>query len=205
MVYQLGYSNNAMEYFCHFYMIYSTRVGHHKGSLNHGKWKESYLMPFYKRKCDRSCPNTYRGLALGNVVYKIYTSILRKRLYNWANCKNLIPPNQCGFVPGKNTIQAANHLRREVKRIQESGRNPYLCFTDFTKALDTVNRRTLLEKLKTNGLSAKFAKILSDKLGKNYLRIIIGHSVSDKIDWNLLFGWNALQNLFQTRNLSLKV
>ena len=101
MVYQLGYSNNAMEYFYHFYMIYSTRVGHHKGSLNHGKWKESYLMPFSIGKCDRSCPNNYRGLALGNVVYKIYTSILRKRLCNWANYKNLIPPANMVFFPGK--------------------------------------------------------------------------------------------------------
>ena len=147
-------------------------------------WKESYLLPLYKGKGDRSCPNNYRGLALGNVVYKIYTSILRKRLYNWANYKNLIPPNQYGFVPGKNSIQAANHLRREVKRIRESGRNPYLCFIDFTKAFDTVNRRTLLEKLKTKGLSTKFAKILGDILGKNYLRIIIGHNVSDKITQN---------------------
>ena len=57
-------------------------------------WRESYLIPIFKGKSDSNSSNKYKALALGNMFYTLYSSIMKKRLLEWAMSKNLIPVNQ---------------------------------------------------------------------------------------------------------------
>lgn len=56
-------------------------------------FKEAILFPIFK-KGQRDCPSNYRGIALLNVVGKIFTKILQERLGLFAERKGLLSVRQ---------------------------------------------------------------------------------------------------------------
>ena len=64
---------------------------------------ESIIVPIYK-KGDVNQTDNYRGIALTNVVGKMYTTILKKRLAKWAEREEKIVDEQEGFRAGYNTV-----------------------------------------------------------------------------------------------------
>ena len=64
-------------------------------------WNHSALCPVLKRGGPTICAN-YRGTSLLPIAYKVLTSVFCERLQPHA--KVLIAPYQCGFRPGKSTI-----------------------------------------------------------------------------------------------------
>ncbi|XP_015121294.1 uncharacterized protein LOC107044062 [Diachasma alloeum] len=59
-------------------------------------WHEIILTMIFK-KSDKTKPEKYRGIALVNVVAKIFTKILCSRLDKWAEETNIFPEAQAGF------------------------------------------------------------------------------------------------------------
>ena len=66
------------------------------------KWAENFLKPIFK-KDDTTDPDNYRGLAIGSAFAKLFSFILLKRLIDFIDIKNLISPEQIGFIKGKST------------------------------------------------------------------------------------------------------
>ena len=58
------------------------------------EWKESIIVPIYK-KGDKTDCNNYRGISLLPTTYKILSNILLSRLNPYA--KEIIEEHQCGF------------------------------------------------------------------------------------------------------------
>jgi hypothetical protein len=59
-------------------------------------WCKSVIIPIYKKGDDRN-PDNYRGISLLSIVSKVFTSILNKRLYTWAEAEEKISCEQAGF------------------------------------------------------------------------------------------------------------
>ena len=57
----------------------------------------------------------------------------------------------------------------------------YVSFVDFAKAFDSIDRTLLFGKLQCRGISKKFVKALWPLINENYVQIISGRNVSDKI------------------------
>ena len=53
--------------------------------------RKSYIIPLYKGKGDPTDPTDYRGLALENVLYKLYCNIENTRLEAWCEKKTNHP------------------------------------------------------------------------------------------------------------------
>ena len=51
-----------------------------EGSMS---WKIAKLIPFYKRKGNKTDPLCYRGIAVHTAIYKIYANIIHERLRQW--------------------------------------------------------------------------------------------------------------------------
>ena len=69
--------------------------------------------------------------------------IVALRLGSYLEHERLLPESQCGFRPGRSTVD----MMFVVHRLQELGRKEgvplYTCFVDLQKAYDSVDRSLL--------------------------------------------------------------
>ena len=68
------------------------------------QWRKSIIVVLHKGKGKKDDPNNYRGIALENTMYKIFSKILLERINQ--RLRPAIPMNQFGFTAGKSALQA---------------------------------------------------------------------------------------------------
>ena len=67
------------------------------------EWCESTIVPLYKKGYPLD-PANYRGIAIGNVIYKILAMVVNKRLLNEVEEKEILPDTQNGFRRERSTV-----------------------------------------------------------------------------------------------------
>jgi hypothetical protein len=65
------------------------------------QWKESVIVPIYKKGDKTDCSN-YRGISLLSAAYKILSNILLVRLT--PHVSEIIGDHQCGFRRNRSTV-----------------------------------------------------------------------------------------------------
>ena len=124
-------------------------------------WDTGVICPIYKNKGDRDDPSNYRPITLLPVASKIFTKILGSRLQNWLNDNNKNSILQAGFRPKFATVDNLMVLDTIIqKTINKKRRKLYACFVDFQLAFDSINRNKLFHKLRKNGVSNNFVKMI---------------------------------------------
>ena len=124
-------------------------------------WTKSIIIPLFKRG-DESDPDNYRGISLLSTVSKLFTYILNKRLYAWAEKENKISYEQAGF---RHSYSTMDHIFTLISIVQNCFNKPrggkvYACFVDYRKAFDTVDRNKVWEKLEKLNTSSKLLAML---------------------------------------------
>ena len=71
-------------------------------------WRESIIKVLYKGKGKTDSPDSYRGIALENVMFKVFTKIIATRIAGIVDSK--LPDFQFGFRRGHSTIHAIKNL-----------------------------------------------------------------------------------------------
>ena len=103
-------------------------------------WSLGSIKPIYK-KGDKSNPSNYRSITLLNVTGKIFTSILRDRISDWAEANGILNESHFGFRGNRRTTDAI-FILNAITQIFKKKRKPlYTCFIDFSKAFDKVHQR----------------------------------------------------------------
>ena len=69
-------------------------------------WRESSLTPIHK-KDDKYKPENYRGIAVSNILYKVFCILLNKRLTSFLDKRESIPVNQIGF---RKNARTSDHI-----------------------------------------------------------------------------------------------
>ena len=98
------------------------------------------LVPIFK-KGSADDPSNYRGISLQSAAVKLFMRVLLKRL---EPIDAFLLPAQAAFRAGRSTEQQVatlNHLIHVAK--QRSNYRLQLCFLDFKKAFDSVDRQVL--------------------------------------------------------------
>ncbi|CAB1097412.1 unnamed protein product [Ectocarpus sp. CCAP 1310/34] len=123
------------------------------------EWKDATIKVLYEND-DRSNCNNYRGISLLSHVGKVPIKIITNRLGAFCEAKNIIPEEQCGFRPGRSTVD----MLFVVRRLQELGWRKkiplYMCFVDLNKAYDSVDREMLWKVLARAGIPAKLIEVI---------------------------------------------
>ena len=145
-------------------------------------WRTAHLMPLYKGKGEKTNPNSYRGISLFSCLYKCYTSILHKRLSTWAEYFNILPDSQHGFRRGRSTITATKALICMIRDRIDRYKCCYVCFVDYEKAFDKVDRKLLFSKLQKYGLTTHFTKVLYEIYSQNNIRVSVDNYLSEIIN-----------------------
>ena len=76
--------------------------------------------------------------------------ILQARLQQYMNCE--LPDVQAEFRKGKGTRDQIANICWIIEKAREFQKNIYLCFIDYTKALDCVHHNKLWKTLKEMGI-----------------------------------------------------
>ncbi|GBL86152.1 hypothetical protein AVEN_89174-1 [Araneus ventricosus] len=110
-------------------------------------WKQTRIIPVFKKGNAQDCKN-YQPIAILSPMSKIFESIIHKRLFH--QVKNLISPSQHGFIPKRSTATNLFCLTNKIISSFQIGSQLDVIYTDFSKALDSIDFGILLNKL--NGL-----------------------------------------------------
>ena len=123
-------------------------------------WSRILLIPIYK-KGNVSEPNNYRGIALMDILSKVYISILTKRLTFYVEAYGRIAESQAGFRSGYSTVDNAFVLYSLVSKYFNKNKRPlYVAFVDFEKAFDSVSRPILYNVLHKNGVQGNLFRAI---------------------------------------------
>ena len=156
-----------------------------KNAVCPSQWRSAYLVPLYKGKGAKTDPNSYRGISLLPALYKCYSSILYRRLLQWVENFKLLPLTQFGFRPKCSTITATKSLLGYIKYEISRMSRCYVCFIDYEKAFDKVDRNLLFTKLQNLGLSRHFTEVLFTLYKQNFLMVLTDGVLTDKISQTL--------------------
>ena len=121
--------------------------------------RDATIVALYKNKGAKADCSNYRGISLVSIAGKIHARILLNRLIENISEDNL-PEAQCGFRPGRSTIDMVFTVRQIQEKCSEQQMDLYAVFIDLTKAFDTVNREALWSVLLKLGCPRKFTTLI---------------------------------------------
>ena len=146
------------------------------------EWAKAVVVPLLKKGDITNCDN-YRGISLLSIVSKIFTAIINKRLYRWAENNNKISEEQAGFRKSFSTTDHIFTLYTMVNSCLFGNRRSklYVAFIDYRKAFDTVRRETLWQILKKQKVPSKVLKILESMYKGVKVIVRFGNELSGEI------------------------
>ncbi|TWW57341.1 hypothetical protein D4764_07G0000600 [Takifugu flavidus] len=113
-------------------------------------WQTGVVVPLFKRGDRRLCSN-YRGLTLLSLPGKVYSGVLDRRVRQIVEPR--IQEEQCGFGPGRGTVDQLYTLSRVLKGAWEFAQPVHMCFVDLEKAFDRVPQGVMWGVLREYGVS----------------------------------------------------
>ena len=123
------------------------------------------------KKGDKNDPNNYRGISVVSCLAKLFTKIINDRLSLWVEEEKLLSDVQYGFRKNRSTIDCIFILKGLIDIIFEKGLKLYVCFIDYQKAYDLIDRSCLFHKLIKEGVSSKIINIYKDFYSKIKLNV----------------------------------
>jgi ribonuclease HI len=134
-------------------------------------WKEKKIPQAWKLSCtklafkagDPHNASNWRPLAMQSTLYKLYTSILQRRLGSWAEENNRIHNAQKGFrdgVAGCDEHQFVSHAMLDDTR--RSKLPIYMVYYDIKNAFGAIPHEYLWFVLKAMGVPTDFVALLDD-------------------------------------------
>ena len=114
----------------------------------------------YKNKGSKADCGNYRGISILSISLagKIFARIILNRFIAVSGAN--LPKAQCGFRPGRSTVDTIFTVRQVQEECLEQNLDLYSVFIDVTKAFDTVNREALWEVLARYSFPPKSIQII---------------------------------------------
>ena len=121
------------------------------------EWKESVIVPIYKKGDETDC-NNYRRISVLPTTYKILSNILLSRLIPYA--EEVIGDHQCGFRHNSLTTDHIFCICQILEKKWEYNEALHHLFIDFKKAYDSVRREVLYNILIEFGIPKKLVSLI---------------------------------------------
>ena len=118
-------------------------------------WRTGVITPIPKDGGNPRDPLGYRGITLISIPCKVYADILNVRIQSWLEENNLLAEEQNGFRANRNCVDHIYSLYSVINNRKIKKQSTFICFVDFRKAFDTVDRSCLWYKLMKIGISGR--------------------------------------------------
>ena len=133
-------------------------------------WAIGKVVPVFK-KGDRKDANNYRGITIISCLGKLFTKIMNERLNRFVEEKDILSNVQYGFRKGRSTTDCLFILKGLIDIVFSKGLKLYVCFVDYEKAYDLIDRACLFHKLMKEGLSSKCINVFKSMYSKVKLKV----------------------------------
>ena len=141
--------------------------------LNPSDWDFSDIVPIPKKDKDARDPLQNRCITIVCCVAKIYSSILNKRLQKYLETNKILAEEQNGFRVGRSCIDHIFVMCTVLRNRKMLGKDTFLCFIDYKKAFDSVDRNLLLYKLSNIGVTGHMYNAISSLYSNPKSRAIL--------------------------------
>jgi len=119
-------------------------------------------------------PNCWRGITLLDTASKCVSFIISNRLQKALAVHGR--ESQCGFLPGRSTVDGIYILKTALQLRRESGLPTWVCFVDLSKAFDTVDREAMLAVMGKFGVPPHLLKLIGALYREANVSLQIGDS-----------------------------
>ncbi|MEM6999126.1 MAG: reverse transcriptase domain-containing protein, partial [Pseudomonadota bacterium] len=127
------------------------------------KWKIARVSPVPKIDQPTKLKD-YRPISILPVLSKVYERVILSQLCQFIERNSLYCPNQSGFRKGHTTTTLLLKLRDDIIQVMSKSEVTLSLLIDYSKAFDTIDHCTLIEKLKKLNFSNKSLKIIMSYL-----------------------------------------
>ena len=140
-------------------------------------WHTAHVNALHKKGPVEDCDN-YRPISLVCVFYKLFASLLLKRLKK-AGAESRLTDTQFGFRSGRGTNDAIFFVRRSIElALAQRGGQIAMLALDWAKAFDSINVEALLIALKRFGLPPKILRVIGHIYSDRNFRVVDAGSTS---------------------------
>ena len=126
--------------------------------------KVARVIPVYKEKGENFLYSNYRPISLIPVLSKILEKLIHNKLSDFLVRYQILFKSQYGFQKGRNTAQATLDFLKTVETALQENEYAIGIFCDLSKAFDTLDHETLLNKLEHYGIRGKWLSWLKSYL-----------------------------------------
>ena len=140
-------------------------------------FQKAIIVNLFKNKGDSADCNNYRGISLLSVAGKVLSRIMVNRLI--PVLEKLLPDSQCGFRPGRGTVDLIFTLRQLQEKAIEQNTALHVVFIDLTKAFDTIDRNTLWSIMERLGIPPKFIAVCRSVHTNKFAQVLHNGKLTD--------------------------
>ena len=141
------------------------------------QWKKAIVVPVLK-KGDKNQPNNYRPISLTSSFSRIMESILHKKILSHLLSKNLLSPNQFGFLPEKSACSQILSCLYEWITAYCENKSTHVFYADISKAFDSVSHSKLVSVIKSYGLNVSTVNWISEFLCNRSQQVVVNDVLS---------------------------
>ena len=132
--------------------------------------QRGYDLVFYKAG-PRKLVGNYRGITVLSIFAQLFEILVYNRLTYLNEAFDKVDEFNGGFLMGSRTADNMFILNGLIQRQLAIGKPLYVCFVDFSKAFDLVNRYILFYKLIKSGWSGRVIDTVRNFYSKTYFRV----------------------------------
>lgn len=140
-------------------------------------WNEA-LITSIPKKPNPADANDLRGISLLQTIYKLFTSILARRITNAAISSGRLSPEQAGFRPNESPVKQAIVVHELILQQLNKGKAAIGIFVDLQKAFDSPSFKALLYKCEAFGIRGTLLKLLTSIYSSPTFRAVYGSATS---------------------------
>ena len=153
-----------------------------KTGLSPVDWDLSDIKPIPKKDKNPRDPFQNRCIMIMCCVAKVYSKILNIRLQKYLESNKILVDEQNGFRACRSCIDHLFVLCTVLRNRKLSGKDTFLCYIDYKKAFDSVERHLLLYKLSQVGINGNMYRAISSLYSNPRSRVILNEHETEYFD-----------------------
>ena len=142
-------------------------------------FKEALIVILFKKGNRSECKN-YRPISLLSHIYKLFMTIIAKRITN--DLYTCFTKTQAAYQPGRNTTEQIFALEQLIEKSIEFNRPMHIVFIDFKKAFDSINLNKLWKILDRTPINKNYINLLKSTYDQSTAIIKTDLGISRRID-----------------------
>ncbi|GFS49257.1 probable RNA-directed DNA polymerase from transposon X-element [Trichonephila clavipes] len=141
-------------------------------------WRMAVVIPILKPNSDDSNPQNYRPISLLSSLSKAYEFVILNRLNQHCLARNIIIPEQHGFVTKCSTVTQLLRVTELVHTGFQNHQATGMLSVDIVKAFDEIWHDGLISKMMRLGFSDQILKIIHSYLNSREFGVRVENCLS---------------------------